>query len=79
MCFFCVFSVFGREEKKHRNHLGREKKPRKVFSSRSDGCLGLLLALTRFSRQRPLEGYRPQKVSDQVDLEILRNILLFSF
>ena len=76
--FFGVF-VFGREEKKLKNHLGREKKPRKVVSSRSDGCLGLLLALTHFLRQRPLEGCRPQKVSNWVDLDILRKISLFSF
>ena len=40
-------------EKKLRNRLGREQKPKKVVSFGSDGCQGLLLARRVFRGNGP--------------------------
>ena len=46
---------------------------------RSEGCLRLFIALARALRQQPLEGRRPQKAQNGVDLNTLGKIFSSCF
>ena len=83
MCFWvlCVFFGVWKREKRAEK-LGREhkiKKKKKCLLFWSEGCLGLFIAPTHFSRRRLFKDRQPQKAFDRVDLDNFGKILIFSF
>ena len=56
-----MFFVFGREEKKLRNHPGKEQKPRKVVFSSGLKVLGAFYSPGAYFKVAALQGPPPSK------------------
>ena len=72
--FFIFYFFFGRE-KERVEKLGREQNLEKLLFFWFEGCLGLFIAPTRFTRWWPLEGRRHQKAQKWMDPDTPGKIL----
>ena len=78
--FFGVFFFWHLEERKNvERNWEKSKFQKKCVSPGLMGAWGYLQPQVCFSRQRALQGLRPQNTSDQDDLDTLGQILIFNF